>query len=62
VVHCAAVGNINAARDAKGGTTLSTPAEFRNQAIGLNGNTVFITQQYMGAPVAGVVYRSPDRG
>jgi hypothetical protein len=60
VVHCTAVGNINT-RDAKGGTTFSTPAEFQNQAIGLNGNTVFITQGYMGAPVEGVVYRCPGR-
>jgi hypothetical protein len=62
VVRCTAVGNINAARDAKGGTTFSTPAEFQNQAIGLSGNTVFITKQYMGAPIEGVVYRCPGRG
>jgi hypothetical protein len=62
VVDCTAVGNINPARDAKGGATFSTPAEFQNQAVGLNGNTVFITAQYMGAPVEGVVYRCPGRG
>src|ERR1700735_3789735 len=62
VVHCTAVGNINPARDAKGGTTFSSPADFRNQAIGLSGNTVFITRQYMGSPIEGVVYRCPGRG
>ena len=61
VIQCTAVGNINPARDAKGGTTFSTPAEFQNQAIGLSGNTVFITKQYMGAPIEGVVYRCPGR-
>jgi hypothetical protein len=61
VVHCTAVGNITPARDAKGGATFSTTAEFQNQAIGLSGNTVFITQQYMGAPVEGIVYRCPGR-
>ena len=62
VLHCMAVGNINPARDAKGGATFSTPADFQNQAVGLNGNTVFVTKQYMGAPVEGVVYRCPDHG
>jgi len=62
VVHCTAVGNINPARDAKGGATFSSPVEFQNQAIGLGGNTVFITKQYMGAPIEGVVYRCPGQG
>lgn len=61
VVSCTAAGNINPARDAKGGATFSTPADFQNQAIGLSGNTVFITKQYLGAPVEGVVYRCPGR-
>src|SRR5580700_12123609 len=56
VVNCTAVGNIDPARDAKGGATFSSPAEFQNQAIGLNGNTVFVTKHYMGAPLEGVVY------
>ena len=43
VANCTAVGNINPARDARGGTTFSTPAEFQYQAIGLNGNTVCVT-------------------
>ena len=58
VVNCKAVGNINPAKDAKG-TTFSTPTEFRDQAIGLGGNTVFVTSQYMGAPVEGVAYSCP---
>jgi hypothetical protein len=62
VVHCTAVGNISPARDGKGGATFSTPAEFQNQAIGLGGNTVFVTQQYLGAPIEGVVYRCPGQG
>jgi hypothetical protein len=62
VAHCTAVGNINPARDAKGGTTFSTPAEFQNQAIGLSGNTVFVSKEYMGAPIEGVVYRCPGTG
>jgi hypothetical protein len=61
VLNCTAVGNINTARDAKGGAAPSTAAEFQNQAIGLGGNTVFITKQYLGAPVEGVVYRCPDQ-
>jgi hypothetical protein len=60
VVHCSAVGNITPRAD-KGGVTASTPAEFQNQAIGLSGNTVFITKQYMGQPVEGIVYRCPGR-
>jgi hypothetical protein len=60
VLNCRAVGNINPAQDAKG-TTFSTPNEFRNQAIGLGGNAVFVTSQYMGAPVEGVVYSCPGR-
>ena len=62
VLPCTAVGNISPARDGKGGTTFSTPAEFQNQAIGFGGNTVFVTQQYLGSPVEGVVYRCPGRG
>jgi hypothetical protein len=59
VVHCTAVGNINPARDGKGDATFSIPAEFQNQAIGLGGNTVLITKQYLGAPIEGVVYKCP---
>lgn len=59
VTHCTAVGNINPARDGKGGETVSSPAEFQNQSIGLGGNTVFITKQYLGSPVEGIVYRCP---
>jgi hypothetical protein len=55
VINCKAVGNINPAQDAKG-KTFSTPTEFRNQAVGLGGNTVFVASQYMGAPVEGVAY------
>jgi hypothetical protein len=61
LVRCTTVGNINPARDARGGATFSSPADFQNQAIGLSGNTVFITKQYMGAPMEGVVYRCPGR-
>jgi hypothetical protein len=60
VANCKAVGNINPNQGAKG-TTFSTPTEFRNQAIGLGGNTVFVTNQYMGAPVEGVAYSCPGR-
>jgi hypothetical protein len=60
VINCKAVGNINPAQDAKG-TTFSTPTDFRNQAIGLSGNTVFVSKQYMGAPIEGVVYLCPGR-
>jgi hypothetical protein len=60
VINCKAVGNINPAHDAKG-TTFSTPTEFRNQAIGLGGNTVFVTNQYMGSPIEGVAYLCPGR-
>jgi len=58
VQHCAPVGNITPARDAKG-DTFSTPANFKNQAIGLGGNTVLVTKALLGAPIDGVVYRCP---
>lgn len=60
VINCKAVGNINPAQGPKG-TTWSTPTDFRNQAIGLGGNTVFVSSQYMGAPIQGVVYLCPER-
>jgi hypothetical protein len=60
VANCKAVGNINPNQGPKG-TTFSTPTDFRNQAIGFGGNTVFVTNQYMGAPVEGVAYLCPGR-
>jgi hypothetical protein len=56
VSNCSAVGNIAPAQDAKG-DTFSTPTDFKNQAIGLGGNTVLVTKQYMGALLNGVIYR-----
>jgi hypothetical protein len=33
--------------------------QFRNQVVGLGGNTGFITDDTLGIPVEGVAYRCP---
>jgi hypothetical protein len=62
VASCTAVGNITTPPGPKGSGNFTTPASFQNQAVGLGGNTVFVTSQLLGAPIDGVVYRCPGGG
>jgi hypothetical protein len=58
VSSCSAVGNIKVSRDAQGQVDIANAnAEFRNQVIGLGGNTAFVTSAPLGVPVEGVAYR-----
>jgi hypothetical protein len=60
VASCTAVGNIKAPSDSNGNVDLINAAtEFRNQTIGLGGNTAFVTYGPLGAPEQGVAYRCP---
>jgi hypothetical protein len=60
VSHCIAVGNIRVAGNADGSIdTANAEAKFRNQAIGLGGNTALQTEGVLGVPVEGIAYRCP---
>jgi hypothetical protein len=60
VSSCSAVGNIKVPRDAQGQVDIANAdAEFRNQTIGLGGNTAFVTSAPLGVAVEGVAYRCP---
>jgi hypothetical protein len=60
VTGCTAVGNISVPRDANGQPDIANAdAEFRNQVVGLGGNTGFITSEPLGVPVEGIAYRCP---
>ena len=57
VADCTAVGNIRLPRDAQGQTDLvNADTEFRNQTVGLGGNTAFVTSSLLGE---GIAYRCP---
>ena len=57
VAACNAVGNINLPRNAQGQIdSLDADTEFRNQTVGLGGNTAFVTSTVLGQAVA---YRCP---
>lgn len=56
VAACTAVGNVRAPADEQESNPDNTLNELRNQAIGLGGNTVFITNGELGE---GVAYRCP---
>ena len=59
VSACAAVGNIRVPRNSQGqADTWNGDAELRNQAVGLGGNTVFVTAGLLAA-VEGIAYRCP---
>jgi hypothetical protein len=60
VGNCTAVGNIEVPGSANGQVSmLDANNQFRNQVVGLGGNTAFITSSQLGAPVEGVAYRCP---
>jgi len=56
VTNCTAVGNVKLPT-----TTISVdiPIEFRNQIIGLGGNTALLTKGAPVYPAEGVAYRCP---
>jgi hypothetical protein len=60
VSACSAVGNIHLPRDANGQVdAYNADANFRNQTVGLGGNTAFVTQSGMFVAVEGIAYRCP---
>ena len=60
VSACTSVGNVNVPRGPDGGVDLpNAETQFRNQVIGLGGNTGFITSAQFGAPAEGIAYRCP---
>jgi hypothetical protein len=60
VSSCTAVGNIKVPRGADGNVDIANAeAEFRNQTIGLGGNTAFETAAPLGVPIEGIAYRCP---
>ena len=57
VANCTAVGNLKIPRDANGQVDLpNADTEFRNQTVGLGGNTAFVTSEIQGQ---GIGYRCP---
>jgi hypothetical protein len=60
VANCSAVGNIKVPGEASGQLDIATAGtEFRNQTVGVGGNTAFVTSSTLGIPVEGVAYRCP---
>jgi len=60
VANCSAVGNIKVPGEASGDVNItSATTQFRNQVVGLGGNTAFVTSTTLGMPVEGVAYRCP---
>ena len=60
VANCTAVGNINVPGAAKGEVDmLDANNQVRSQAVGLGGNTAFITYDTLGIPVEAIAYRCP---
>lgn len=60
VSNCTAVGNIKVPRNSDGNVDIANAeTEFRNQTIGLGGNTAFETAAPLGVPVEGIAYRCP---
>ena len=60
VSACTAVGNVDVSGDVQGPSqVVDGPKEVRNQAVGLGGNVVFVTQATLGVPGQGVIYRCP---
>jgi carbon monoxide dehydrogenase subunit G len=57
VANCTAVGNLRISRDAQGQVDLvDADTEYRNQTVGLGGNTAFVTSSVLGQ---GIGYRCP---
>jgi hypothetical protein len=61
VAACTAVGNITVPTNPSTGTVdiANAATEFRNQTVGLGGNTGLVTYGLVGAPAQGVAYRCP---
>jgi hypothetical protein len=60
VSSCKAVGNVNVPRDSKGEVDIANAStEFRNQVVGLGGNTGLVTSAALGVPSEGVAYVCP---
>jgi hypothetical protein len=61
VASCTAVGNIRVPVNPSTGTVdiANAATQFRNQTIGLGGNTGFVTNGVAGVPAEGVAYRCP---
>jgi hypothetical protein len=60
VSSCTAVGNLKVPRNAGGNVDIANAeTEFRNQTVGLGGNTAFETSAALGVPVEGIAYRCP---
>ena len=57
VANCTAVGNLTIPRDAQGQPDLvNADTEYRNQTVGLGGNTALVTSSMLGQ---GIGYRCP---
>ena len=56
VATCKVVGNVKRPQDS---SSLDAEPIIRNQAVGLGGNTVFITQSDVSGPWQGVAYQCP---
>ncbi len=60
VSACAAVGNVDVSGGVQGPSeVVDAPKEVRNQAVGLGGNVVLVTQATLGVPAQGVIYHCP---
>ena len=61
VAACTAVGNIKVPVNPSTGTVDigNAATQFRNQTIGLGGNTGFVTEGVGSVPAEGVAYRCP---
>lgn len=56
VTTCKVVGNV---KRPPGSSSLDAEPSIRNQAVGLGGNTVFISQEDISGPEQGVAYQCP---
>lgn len=60
VAKCSAVGNVRVPIESQGQLDIAdADTRFRNEVIGLGGNTAFVTSSSLGIPVQGVAYRCP---
>ncbi|HEX2586554.1 MAG TPA: hypothetical protein VHL14_15630 [Steroidobacteraceae bacterium] len=60
VANCAVLGNIKVPLNSDGQSAVTNPdVEFKNQAMGLGGNTAFVTLGTLDFPKTGIAYRCP---
>lgn len=60
VANCSAVGNVRVPVETQSQIDIgNADTQFRNQVIGLGGNTAFVTSSSLGIPVGGIAYRCP---